>query len=107
MSTASQGSARERKVRDDMVAHGWSFIMRAAASKGSADLLMAHPLHGAALVQVGTGNKTLGPVDRLRFVTDASLCGALPLLASAAYRRGITYWWVSLGPASGWDRWWI
>ncbi len=105
MSTASQGSARERKVRDDMVAHGWSFIMRAAASKGSADLLMAHPFHGAALVQVGTGNKTLGPADRFRFVRDADRCGALPLLASVAYRQGITYWHVNLGPASSWDRW--
>lgn len=101
MSTATSGRAREYRVRDHMVNAGWVHIMRAAASKGAADLLMAHPDHGAALVQVGTDNKRLGPSDRLRFVTAAALCHALPLLASAT-RAGIRYWRVTLDKPATW-----
>lgn len=83
---------------------GWTFVMRAAGSKGPADLLMAHPLHGAALVQVGTDNKTLGPAARDRFVTAAELCGALALLATAT-RAGIRYWWVTREQPRHWAEW--
>lgn len=82
MSTATAGRAREYKARDHMIAHGWQFIMRAAASKGPADLLMAHETHGAALVQVGTRNKQIGPAARTRFLRAAYLCSALPLLVT-------------------------
>jgi len=105
MSTATQGRAREHKVRDDMTEHGWAFIMRAAASKGPADLLMAHEEHGAALIQVGTANKSLGPADRVRFLIAADLCGALAVLATAGDRKPITYWLVGPGTASTWQRW--
>ncbi|MGZ4518906.1 MAG: hypothetical protein ACXVXP_00235 [Mycobacteriaceae bacterium] len=101
MSTATSGRAREYRVRDHMALAGWVPIMRAAASKGAADLLMAHPERGAALIQVGTDNKRLGPSDRLRFVTAAALCGALPLLASAS-RAGIRYWHVTLDKPASW-----
>jgi hypothetical protein len=104
MSAASQGRAREHRVRDHMADAGWLPIMRSAGSKGAADLLLAHPDHGAALVQVGTANKRLGPADRGRLLHAAALCGALPLLAVAA-RSGITYWWVSAGPARTWEAW--
>lgn len=104
MSTATQGRAREYKVRDELIGHGWHFIMRAAASKGSGDLLMGHPHHGAALVQVGTGSKTLGPADRDRFVTDADLIGALPILATVIPREPIRYHHVNRGTSGTWDR---
>ena len=105
MSTASIGRATEYKVRDDLIAHGWHFIMRAAASKGSGDLLMAHEIHGAALVQVGRKSKRLGPLDRDRLCSDADLIGALPLLAVVIPRQPIRYWHVNIGQPRGWDSW--
>lgn len=109
MSTASSGAARERRVRDRLEAAGYPAIMRAAASKGAADLLHGHPEIGAILVQVGTGNKTLGPADRERFCNAADLCGALPILASVVEHPGrpslIHYWIVSRGKPSTWQRW--
>lgn len=103
MSTASSGAARERRVRDHLIGKGWTFIMRAAASKGSADLLMAHEIHGAALVQVGTfKSKHIGPEARARFLRDAHLCSALPLAALVIPGIGITYRLVTDGPASRW-----
>jgi len=91
-------------VRDDMATRGWVPIMRAAASKGPADLLLAHPVHGAALVQVGRKSKTLGPADRERLCTAAELCGALALLAVHLPRAGVTYWLVTRDTPSRWTR---
>lgn len=105
MSTASDGRRREHQVRDDMIANGWSWIMRAAASKGPADLLMAHPLHGAALVQVGSKSKALGPAERERFVSAGILCGALTILAVVIPRQGISYFEVTAGLPKTWGRW--
>lgn len=104
MSTATTGRAREYRVRDAMVELGWTQIMRAAASKGAADLFLGHPIHGGALIQVGTANKSLGPADRERFVTAADLTGALPILATAT-RAGITYWHVTRDVPSTWTEW--
>lgn len=101
---ARNGAARERRVRDHMVKHGWVFIMRAAGSKGPADIMCAHPFFGGALIQIGTANKSLGPADRERFVTAANMAGCLALLAQAT-RSGITFWLVTLDKPSKWDRW--
>ena len=105
MSTATSGRAREYKVRDHMREAGWECVMRAAASKGAADLLMAHPDHGAALIQVGTPSKSLGPDDRARFLNAAWLCSALPIVAIAGNRQAITYWHVTDAPQSKWEAW--
>lgn len=98
---ARNGAARERRVRDYLAERGWLPVMRAAGSKGAADLLLAHPLHGAALVQVGTIHKSLGPADRARFCHAATMCGALSLLAVAT-RTGIRFWLVTLDKPSTW-----
>ena len=109
MSTATQGRAREHKVRDDLEAAGYPWIMRAAASKGPGDLLHGHPLVGAVLVQVGTGNKTLGPEARARFLGAAALICALPILATVVATPGrrteITYWFVTDDVPSRWEQW--
>lgn len=90
MSTASAGRDREYKVRDALKADGYKFLMRAAASKGSADLLLAKP--GEILwVQVGTGSKRLGPAERVRFLADADLLDALPIIATVTPRQPIHY----------------
>lgn len=103
MSTATSGRAREYKVRDHLISMGWSFIMRAAASKGPADIAMASEEHGLALVQVGTeASKSLGPSDRTRLVKAAELCAALPVLATV--NRGvIRYRIVTLDQPRHWE----
>jgi hypothetical protein len=103
--TARLGRDREHRVRERMTEDGWVPIMRAAASKGAADLLMAHPEHGAALVQVGSKSKTLGPAERERLCEAAELCGALALLAIVVPRRPITYWQVTRDTPSRWAAW--
>ena len=105
MSTATTGRAREWKVRDHLTTHGWRIIMRAAGSKGSADLLMVHHIHGPALIQVGGTHKTLGPNERARLIADADDCGALALLATPIPRHGITYWQITNGTPRTWPRW--
>lgn len=103
MSTAEQGRRREHVVRDELIERGWTFIMRAAASKGPADLAMAHPEHGLALVQVGTEGKTLGPADRERFVSAAEMCGALAVLATRAPREATRFRLVTRDRPSTWQ----
>lgn len=102
MSTATSGRAREHRTRDRLTAAGWTPVMRAAGSKGAGDLLMGHPVHGGALIQVGTQNKTLGPADRDRFVTAAELICALPLLATWS-RAGVRYFVVTRDIPSTWQ----
>ena len=82
MSTASNGRAREHRVRNDLAKRGWVPILRAAGSRGVADLLLAHPDRGAALVQVGTAaSKRLSPGERAAFLLAADMCGALAVVA--------------------------
>lgn len=104
MSHATNGRAREHRLSAHLTARGWSQIMRAAASKGAADLLMAHPIHGAALVQVGTEvSKRLGPDDRERLVTAAELCSALPLVALCSPGRAPRFLLATRDVPSRWD----
>lgn len=105
MSTATSGRAREHKVRKHMTDRGWQLVARSAGSKGAADLVMVHPDHGLALVQVGTANKTLGPADRERLCNLADLCSALPLVAQVIPRQPIRYWHVTRDVASTWAAW--
>lgn len=101
---ATNGRAREYRTRDRLAEYGWIHVMRAAGSKGAGDLLMGHPIHGAALIQVGTTNKTLGPADRHRFIDAAELISALPLLATWS-REGVRFWVVSRDVPSTWTEW--
>jgi hypothetical protein len=102
VSTASQGRSREYVVREELRRKGWHFIMRAAASKGPADLAMAHWLHGLALIQVGTASKTLGPEQRERLVTASEMCRALPVLATRENGR-TSYQIVTRDKPSTWE----
>lgn len=105
MSTATLGRDREHRVRKHMEADGWVRIARNAGSKGAADLVMAHPFHGVALVQVGSVSKTLGPADRERLCYAAELCSAIPMLAIVVPRQPIAYWLVTRDTPAKWDRW--
>lgn len=105
MSTATSGRAREYRVRDDMIAHGWHLVMRSAGSKGAADLVMVHADHGLALIQVGTPKKALGPAARTRFVRLAELCSALPILATPIPGVGIRYRLAGIAGPMSWQEW--
>jgi hypothetical protein len=105
MSSASVGRSREYTVRDRMIDAGWESIMRAASSKGCADLLMAHKEHGPALIQVGSKSKALGPADRARLLHAAWLCSALPILAIVVPYHQTRYWHVTAGTPSTWNEW--
>lgn len=84
MSSATNGRAREHRVAKWMVERGWLQVMRAAGSKGVADLAMLHPFYGLAWVQVGTAkSKRLSPLDRDRLVAIAEQTHALPLIATS------------------------
>lgn len=84
MSTATNGRAREHRVAKWMHDRGWLQVMRAAGSKGVADLAMLHPFYGLAWVQVGTAkSKRLSPLDRDRLVAVAEQTHALPLIATS------------------------
>lgn len=105
MSTATAGRAREYHVRDELAAHGWTFVMRAAASKGAADLLLGHPDRGALLVQVGTPSKSLGPADRRRFLEAARAVRGTPVVAIRGDRKPTRWLLVGEGPQSTWETW--
>lgn len=105
MSTATAGRAREYRVRNHLIGHGWELIARSAGSKGPADLVMAHAEYGVALVQVGTGRKTLGPLDRKRFLHAAWLCSAEPIIATVHPGLPIRYRLVHNDTASTWQEW--
>ena len=105
MSTATDGRRREHKVRNALIEHGWELIARSAASKGPADLIMAHPERGQVLVQVGTASKQCGPAVRRRLLHAADLCSATPVIAQVVRFRGIRYWHLGPGPASTWEEW--
>lgn len=106
MSTATNGRAREHRVIARMESDGWLKVMRSAGSKGAADVAMVHPVHGLALVQVGTEkSKRLGPAERVLFVTLAELCGALPLVALARPSRPPRFLVATRDIPSTWTEW--
>lgn len=109
MNHAHAGRRREYVVRDLLEDAGYPAIMRAAASKGAADLLHGHPFVGAVLVQVGTASKALNQEARDRFCEAADLCHALPILATVVATPGkrteIRYWRVTRDVPSTWEEW--
>jgi hypothetical protein len=77
--------------------------MRAAGSKGPADLAMLHPLHGLAWVQVGPATKALSPADRDHLRPGTVLVGLCDPLSSPdacreAADRGATLFALELVP---------
>ena len=103
MSAATAGRAREHRISKLMQANGWLQVMRAAGSKGPADLAMLHPFLGLAWVQVGTAkSKTLSPLDRDRLVSIAEQTHALALLATSGPGIPTRFWKVTRDTASHW-----
>lgn len=118
MSAARNGAARERRVSKHMQDRGWLQIMRAAASKGAADLAMLHPYYGLAWVQVGTakskaircddpdcdhGGQSGAWCGRDRLVAIAEQTHAVPLLATSGPGIPTRYFVVTRDTASTWQ----
>lgn len=102
MSTSRSGRERELRIAKRLEEFGWELVMHAAASKGPADLVMAHERHGVALIQVGTAGKALGPEQRERLLHAAELCAGLPLLATTVPSVGFRLRLVLMTPSSSW-----
>lgn len=103
MSTATNGRAREHRISKLMVAHGWLQVMRAAGSKGPADLAMLHPFLGLAWVQVGTAkSKTLSPDARDKLCAIAEQTGGIALLATSGPGIPTRFYEVTRETASKW-----
>lgn len=96
------GKAREYRVRDDLLAKGWVLVAQTGGSHGPADLVMVHPTHGLALIQVGALGKVIGPQARLDLIRLADLCSALPICATGVPNVGYRYRLVTATPAQSW-----
>lgn len=99
------GKAREYRVRDTLIDHGWTLVAQTGGSHGAADLIMCCPVRGWLLVQVGSRTKTLGPADRERLCDLADVGGALAVLAVVVPRQPIAYWQVTREIPSRWQSW--
>lgn len=104
MSAAANGRAREHRVRDQLVAQGWVFVLRSAGSKGAIDLLFGTRKANMPLaVQVGTAaSKRLGPKERDRFLNAAEAIRARPIVALTAPGKPTQFFEVTDAPASKW-----
>lgn len=96
MSSASLGADAERRVRRVLEDLDY-LVVRAAASKGCADLLAIRPGGGVLLIQVKRGAGRMRPREWNELLEVARRYGALPVLAEFVPRQGIAWWWLT-GP---------
>ena len=97
------GRANEYRIRDDLERYSYECV-RAAGSKGKADLIAMRPGE-VLLVQVKASNPQLSPAERVDLLAMASRSGAAPLVAYKPSRRPVVYR-VLLGPGpKEWEPW--
>jgi Holliday junction resolvase len=98
------GRAFEYQVRDDLEADGYQ-VIRAAGSKGAADLIAIKPGQ-ILLVQVKRLNGTIPPADRVKLTDLARMCDGLPLVAHKPVPRGgIKYRLLTGTGVADWVAW--
>ena len=103
MSGYSNGRAYEYKIRDHLISFGYSCI-RAAGSKGKADLVALRPGE-VLLVQVKMAGLQIAPHERRGLLELARITGGVPLVAHKPDRKPITYRRLTgLGPRD-WEEW--
>lgn len=104
MSAATNGRAREYRVRDELIGKGWLFVLRSAGSKGAIDLLFGTRKNRMPLaVQVGTAaSKRLGPKERDRFLNAAESIGARPIVALTTPGKPTRYLEVTDSTPANW-----
>lgn len=106
MSTATDGRRIEWAVRDDLEAHGY-IVVRAAASKGAADLI-ALAVRTIVLVQVKRTNPLLRPAERAALIGICDRIGpdiAVPVVAIKPLRKPIAYRLLTGPGARDWLPW--
>lgn len=91
MNGARAGVEVERKVRDDLTAHGY-VVYRSAGSRGAADLV-AIGVGEVLFIQCKRSKPQLPPAERRALVWLADRLGAegLPIVATRPPRQGISY----------------
>lgn len=97
----AKGRAREQRARHLLQELGW-LVVRAAGSKGSADLVAWSPTSLCWFVQVkGVGQGVYG-ADRARWFSDCAQAAAWPVLVRPD-RLGHLQWAVWRADTGRWD----
>ena len=103
MTNYRNGRANEYRIRDDLERYNYECV-RAAGSKGKADLVALRPGE-VLLVQVKASNPQLSPAERAELLAMAERCGGEPIVAYKPSRRPVVYR-VLLGPGpKEWAPW--
>jgi Holliday junction resolvase len=104
MNTAHQGRRIEHLIRDDLTAAGYE-VVRAAASKGPADLVCFKP--GQVLLVNVKRTTAPGPAERLALLKVAAMLPgvAVPILARKPPRQPIRYELMNAGTPRMWAPW--
>jgi len=99
-SNYARGRAFEYRTRDKLLKLGALYVMRAAQSKGKADLAVfwpvVNPISGFPephwLVQCKTGSARMSPADRASLIEVADAVGCLAVLAQPGPKgRGVEF----------------
>jgi Holliday junction resolvase len=89
MTNYTAGRNLEYKVRDALEADGYQCI-RAAGSKGKADLVCIKPGE-VLLIQVKKTDPQIRPADRAALLELARITGSIPIVAYKPFRKNIVY----------------
>ena len=104
MSDYAAGRRVEYAIRDDLTANGYE-VVRAASSKGPADLVAFKP--GQVLLVNVKRTSVPAPAERLALLRVAAMLPgvAVPVLARKPQRQPITYHLMSAGTPRTWLAW--
>lgn len=103
MNSAAKGAAFERRCRKDLEEAGWT-VVRAAASKGPADLWAVRQENGRSrmlVIQAKAGRQAMGPGEWNRFCQHAELILATPIVVDKAPGVSRPQWWRITGLKDG------
>lgn len=103
MTNYATGRTLEYKVRDALETDGYQCI-RAAGSKGKADLVALKPGE-VLLVQVKTSGPQISPNERAALLDLARITKAVPLVAYKPFRKPIEYRELTGGGPKDWRPW--
>lgn len=88
MTAYRRAAAQERRIRDKLYEDGAVYVVRAAGSKGIADLIAFWPHPKPTwLVQAKSGKTKISGKDRMELVDLAHDCNAVPVLVT----RGMNF----------------
>ena len=83
MTPYKRGAAQERRIRDKLYEMGAVFVVRAAGSKGQADLIAFWPYPKPTwMLQAKSGKTPISKKDRMELVELAADCNAIPVLVT-------------------------